>query len=278
MPSLPKASKKADWNLTKPTRPCAALIRSSAYRLRNGLGPAESAHGACSGAGSIPRTSTPCAATFAETRSPQCVSISRLWICTAPGTDLLCCCEGKRDWFDFGGAEFVFRDLAERVELRVGQHIGGCFGVAEWDKHLARSDGAVGSRLQLKGAAAGGDADLVAGGDAERAQFRRCEAGDRFGLELVEHARPSGYRPGVPMFELAAGGQHHRVLGIGLLGRAWIGHRALALEPLPGDVVERRHCPLHLGEHVARMGVGPVEPDAARDLLDDPPIEASIAG
>jgi hypothetical protein len=49
--------------------------------------------------------------------------------------DLLCC-SGHRDWLDLGGAEFVFRDLADRVELGVGQHIGGGFGIAERDEHL----------------------------------------------------------------------------------------------------------------------------------------------
>jgi len=44
-----------------------------------------------------------------------------------------------RDRFDFGGAEFIFRNLAERVGLRVGQDVGGGFGVAERDENLARA-------------------------------------------------------------------------------------------------------------------------------------------
>ena len=44
-----------------------------------------------------------------------------------------------RDRFDFGGAEFIFRDLAERVELRVGQHVGRRFGIAERDENPVRA-------------------------------------------------------------------------------------------------------------------------------------------
>ena len=101
------------------------------------------------------------------------------------------------------------------------------------------------------------------------------EAGDRLGLELVEHARAPGHRAGVPVLELPAGGQDHRVFVVGHLGRrhdrrrdqlaaagggreavaeddlvaglvlgvAGIGHRALALEPLPGDAVRATASP-----------------------------------
>src|SRR5690349_18716597 len=63
-----------------------------------------------------------------------------------------------------------------------------------------------------------------------------------------------------------------------VLGVARIGHRALALQPLPGDVVERGHRQLHLGENIGRAGVAPVEPHATADLLDLPPIKPSVAG
>src|SRR6516162_3765923 len=74
------------------------------------------------------------------------------------------------DRLDLGGAEFELRDLADRVELRVGQHVGRGFGIAERDEHLTQGDGTVGACLQFDHAAAGGDADLLAGGDAEAAQ------------------------------------------------------------------------------------------------------------
>src|SRR3546814_14910613 len=44
-----------------------------------------------------------------------------------------------------------------------------------------------------------------------------------------------------------------------------------------GDVLQRRHHLRHLGEHFARMGVGPVAAHAPGDLLDDPPILARVA-
>src|SRR5712671_2014563 len=106
----------------------------------------------------MPRTSWPCTAVFSDTRSPQCIANCPTSVALA-GVDLLCC-SGHRDRLDLGGAEFVFRDLADRVELRVGQHIGGGFGIAERDEHLARGDGAVAARLQFDRATAGGDADL----------------------------------------------------------------------------------------------------------------------
>src|ERR1700730_13676921 len=143
----------------------------------------------------MPRTSWPYAATFSETRSPQCVSCSPTLVALA-GVDLLCC-SGHRDRLDLGGAEFVFGDLADRVELRGWQHMGGGFGVAERDEHRAGGDGAVAARLQLDGAAPGGDADLFAGGDAEPAQFGGGEAGDRLGLDLGQAARSPRPRAGM---------------------------------------------------------------------------------
>src|SRR6202007_476704 len=85
---------------------------------------------------------------------------SEMW--SYDGVELL----GRRGGrLDLGGAELVLRDLAEWVELRVGQHVGGGFGVAERDEHLARGNGAVAARFQLDRAAPGGDANLFAGSD-----------------------------------------------------------------------------------------------------------------
>src|SRR5271165_1707228 len=113
-------------------------------------------------------------------------------------------CRADRHRLDLGGAEFVFRDLAEWVELRVGQDIGRRFGIAERDEHLAGRDGAVAARLQFDRATAGGNANLFAGGDAEPAQVGGGEAGGGLGLDLVEHGGTPCYGTRMPVFELAA--------------------------------------------------------------------------
>ncbi len=64
---------------------------------------------------------------------------------------------------DLGGAEFEFGNFADRVELRVGEDVGGGLGIAERDKHHPRCDIAVGARLQFDHAAPGGDAHRRAG-------------------------------------------------------------------------------------------------------------------
>ena len=43
-------------------------------------------------------------------------------------------------------------------------------------------------------------------------------------------------------------------------------------------MVERAHRALHLGEDLARVGVVPVEAEAAGELLDDPPVRPRLAG
>ena len=112
------------------------------------------------------------------------------------------------------------------------------------------------------------------------------------------------------MFEHAAGGQHHRILVVGyLIGRNdlgrhdlaaaafsretggendlvarlvrtihGIGHRTLTHQPLPGNVLERRHQLRHLRENLARTCVIPGQPHPLAYLLDDPEILPCIAG
>ena len=60
----------------------------------------------------------------------------------------------------------------------------------------------------------------VAGLDAEPLQVVRRQAGDRLGLDRVEHRGAPGHGAGVPVLEQPAGGQDHRVLGVGQLVRA----------------------------------------------------------
>ena len=72
-------------------------------------------------------------------------------------------------------------------------------------------------------------------------------------------------------------GEDDLVAGLmGIVDR--IGHRALAHQPLPGDVVQRRHHLRHLGEDVGRSAVIPGQPHPLGDLLNDPEVLPGIAG
>ena len=51
-----------------------------------------------------------------------------------------------------------------------------------------------------------------------------------------------------------------------------------ALEPLPGNVVERGHQPLHLGEHFPRVGEVPGQAEPTAHLDDDLPVGPGVAG
>src|SRR5437588_822986 len=59
---------------------------------------------------------------------------------------------------------------------------------------------------------------------------------------------------------------------------ARIGYRVLALQALPADTRDRGHRLAHFREHVARVRVVPVEPDALCHLDDDPQILTRVAG
>ena len=131
----------------------------------------------------------------------------------------------------------------------------------------------------------------------------------RIRLDRVEHRGAARHAAGVPVFELAAGDQHHRVLGVGaLVGRddigryearaarlareglgehhrlarvallhARIGHRMLALQALPRDAADARHRVAHLVEHFRHVAVLPVEAKLLRHLLDDPQVLLGVA-
>ena len=84
------------------------------------------------------------------------------------------------------GAELVLRDLADRVELRVGQDVGRRLDVGERDEHHALGHRAVDARLELDRAAPGRDPDRLARRHAEPAQLARMQARHRLRLERVE--------------------------------------------------------------------------------------------
>jgi hypothetical protein len=63
---------------------------------------------------------------------------------------------------------------------------------------------------------------------------------------------------------------------VGIVGR--IGHRALAHQAIPADVVQGRHQLCHFGVDIARTRIVPGQPHPLADLLDDPEILTRIAG
>src|SRR4026207_647259 len=121
---------------------------------------------------------------------------------------------------------------------------------------------------------------------------------DRLWFDVVEIRRTARHRPGVPVFELPARDQHHRVLGVrafvggdeigrdelratGRSGEAiyedhraawiaffdtWVRARRLPCEPFPRDACDRVHAQSHLVEHLTGMRVLPVESDAPGEL------------
>src|SRR3546814_8228749 len=90
------------------------------------------------------------------------------------------------------GAELEFRDLAEGVELRVGQHVGGRLVEAEGNEHHALRHVAVGAHVQRDLAAPRRHLHHVAGLQPHGPQLERVEAGDGLRLAAVEHCGAPG--------------------------------------------------------------------------------------
>src|SRR5439155_26699220 len=74
---------------------------------------------------------------------------------------------------------------------------------------------------ELDHAATRGNADHVAGRDAELCDRGTRHVGDGARLERVERRRAPRHGASVPMLELAAGGEYERILGVRLLVR-WL--------------------------------------------------------
>src|SRR5207245_7264285 len=104
-----------------------------------------------------------------------------------------------------GRAELELRDLAERVERRVGQEVRGGLDIGERDEHDAVRDGVVLARVKLDRAAPGCHPDAVTRRNAELGDLAAREIGDRPRLERIESRGAARHRAGVPMLELPAG-------------------------------------------------------------------------
>ena len=214
-----------------------------------------------------------------------------------------------RGRLDPGGAELELGDLAERVQRRVGQEVRRRLGVAERDEDDPARHVAVDPALEFDCPAAGGHPDRVTGAQPHLGEVVGREMGYRLGLDAVQHLRPPCHRAGMPMLEHAPGGEDHRKILVRHLVRRRdrgrnelaatargreaiaenhvlarpvdrldrVGHRTLALEPFPGDALDRGHDLAHLREHICRPAVAPVEAEPAGDLLDDPQILARVS-
>ena len=207
-------------------------------------------------------------------------------------------------------AELELRDLPERVDLVDREQVRRRLAEVERDEarpgRLAMRD----LRGELDRSAARGDAHEVAVGDAHAGGVRLGDEDHRGGLDGVERERSPRHRAGVPVLEQAARVEHERVLLVRQLLRrhplgghevrlAVVGRERLAeehdgpvgvlrirvgiqlarrpevavLEPAVGGR-ERDH----LVEHVADRRVLHRHPDPARDLTDDLPVGACLAG
>jgi hypothetical protein len=193
-------------------------------------------------------------------------------------------------------AVLELRDLRVRVQRRIGEPVDRRLVVGKGHEHRAPRRALVGTRVQAHRPAARLDGQQPARRHAQGLQVQRVDQRGRVGLDRVEHAGAPGHAAGVPVLELAAGDQHHRVLGIGALvggqdvGRhearpavlarevvgedhrlagvalvpAGVDDRMLALQPLPGDAGDAGHQPrISSNTSPASAAVAPGQAQAA---------------
>ena len=112
-------------------------------------------------------------------------------------------------------AELELRDLAERVEGVVGQHVGGRLAEVERDEHAARL-----TRRRSPAPAAGSRRAATAPSPPARpsspsaARSSGWTSTNGVGSQRVERVTAPGHRAGVPVFEHAAGVEHQRELRV----------------------------------------------------------------
>src|SRR5580698_3613799 len=92
---------------------------------------------------------------------------------------LLCSFHLRRRLLNFRGAEFEFWNLAERIELRIGEQVRGRLDEGEWNEHHTVRHGIILTRVQLDRPAARADADQNAPPDAEVGKGAARHGGNR---------------------------------------------------------------------------------------------------
>src|SRR3984957_19525052 len=208
---------------------------------------------------------------------------------------------------------FELRNLAEGIQCRVGKLVDRRFVVAKGHEHGPMWRTLIGTRVQAHRAAARLDGDQIAGLRTEPRHIERIERCHRIRLNGIQHPRAARHAAGMPMLELAAGDQHHRILVVGpLIGRNDVGghesrfaggcrkrvdeHHGVPgipflfagvcdavfrLQTFPGDAADAGHGVPHLVEHLRNRllsrTVGPLEAELAREIDDDLQILTRLA-
>lgn len=110
---------------------------------------------------------------------------------------------GQRcDSLDLRRAVFEFRDLPERVELRIGQDVGRGLRKSEGNKDHPGWNRLIDARLELDRAAARGDADEITRFYPEPFEIACGQGGDRLRLQVVESLAAPRHRARMPVLEL----------------------------------------------------------------------------
>src|SRR5947207_1437921 len=107
-------------------------------------------------------------------------------------------------------AVLELRNLAERIEHRVGEHVRRRLVVAERHEHRPARHAVIRARVERDAAAPRGDGEDVARRHARVLQIEWMDRSDRLRLERIERRRATRHRAGVPVLELAPGDQHLR--------------------------------------------------------------------
>ena len=80
-----------------------------------------------------------------------------------------------------------------------------------------------------------------------------------------------------PAFTRKTVDEHHRLARVAL-GQTGVGDGVLSLQPVPGHAADAGHAAAHFIEHLGDMAVGPAQPQALGQLLNDPQVLARVAG
>src|SRR6516225_6401208 len=161
---------------------------------------------------------------------------------------------GRIDRLDPRGAIFEFRNLAERIERRIGENVGGRFDKGKGNEDYAVGNGVILARCQFDDAAAGRDPDRIARLDAELGDGAARHRGYRARLESVERGGAPRHGAGMPVFELAPGSEDERIVVVRrLVGRLQLGRDQFAEAAWPRETLLEHHVAARLVWRIGRI-------------------------